>query len=637
MALHCHFMNRAVGLLEIRAVDADARTFEGIANSATVDTYETIIEPAGASFKLPIPLFFHTQGRHDHGKPIGNVIESAIRDGKRWVRAHVPTIADDGTPGGRSVKDRVDSAWADIKNGLVRGLSIDFIPLEPRSPKAGSRITRWSWHGLTVTPIPSNTDATILAVRSAFGATPTSPGVSGTSPNPRHGKMKTVTEQIQDHVNSRAAKVAAQATLMESAEKEGRTLDTSEAEKFDTLGAEVRSIDGHLVRLRELEESNKAAAVPVNGNGTAKAGESRAGVPVVSVRSNTEPGIQFARYAMSLAACRGNRHEAADYARSVWGDSGEEIALAHRAAIAPGTTVQATFAAPLVHTNFLNEMLEMLRPATILGKLDGVRRVKFNSSMPAQTAGGTYQWVGQGLSKPLTNIQLATVTIGMAKAAGIIVLTKELVRDSSPSAELVVRNELRDGITRFLDAQFTDPAIAAGANLNPASITNGVAGTAASGTTEAAARADINALVKTFITNNFGVGGLVLLMNEGVAFTLSAMVNAVGEPSHPKLTATGGTLFGVPVITSNTITAATGIIAVHAPSILLADEGGIQIDISEEASLNMDSAPAVPDATTVFVSLWQQNLVGIRVERAITWGKARATAVDRIHTVAYVA
>ena len=453
----------------------------------------------------------------------------------------------------------------------------------------------------------------------------------------------TIAEQITQHENSRAAKVGQKQALMDKAEKEGRTLDTAESESFDTLTTEVRSIDEHLTRLTTLKLDTEKKAVPVNGTTTEKATESRSGVPVVKVRSNTEPGIGFARYVMSLVACKGNRSEAAEFARERWGDAGEEIAVAHRsamlggrAAVAPGTTVQATFAAPLVHVTFMEEMLELLRASTLVERIPGLRRVPFNISMPAQTAGGTYKWVGEGKLKPVTNAQFAAVTLGQFKASGIIVLTEELVRSSAPSAELVVRNELRDGITRFLDLQFIDPAIAAVAAVNPASITNGVAGTAASGTTEAAARADLRALIKTFVTNNIGLDGVVLLMNQSVAFTLGTIVNAVGAPAFPGITAQGGNILGIPVVTSNTITAAVGIVAVHAPSVLLADEGGIEIDVSREASLSLDSAPTEPaDATAVYTSLWQANLVGLRVERFISWGKARSTAVDRIHTVAY--
>lgn len=640
-------MDRAVALLEIRAVDAEQRTFEGIANSASVDSYDTVIEPAGAAFKLPLPLFFHTAGKHDHAKPVGNVVATEIRNGMRWIRAHLPTIADDGTPGGRSVKDRVDAAWADIKNGLVRGLSIDFMPLEPKNPRPGSRITRWSWHGLTVTPIPANTDATILAVRSAFSTLAasgeplaTSPGVSGLSPLPRTGKM-TIAEQIAQHENSRAAKVAQQNTLMEKSGADGTTLDATQQEQFDTLGREVEAHDGQLIRLRSLKLANDKAAMPVNGTGTEKAIQSRSGVPVVSVKPTADAGIMFARHVMALAVCKGNKHEAAEYAKRTWGDGADEIyvglreGMMSRAAVAPGTTLQATFAAPLVITNYLTDFLALLRPLTILGRIPGLRHVPFNVSMPAQTAGGTYKWVGQGKWKPVTNAQYASVTLAFAKASGIIVLTEELVRLSTPSAEAAVRDELVKGAQAFLDVQFVDSTVAAVANVNPASITNGVTGTAAGGTTPAFARSDIAARIAALVVLGYPVNELVILMSESIGFNLGLALNAVGSPLFPGLNASGGSIIGVPVITSQAV--GNQVIIAHAPSILMADENGVEIDISREASLQLDSAPTDPvDATATLTSLWQANLVALRVERWITWGKARSTAVDRITGVAYV-
>jgi HK97 family phage major capsid protein len=638
-------MDRAVGLLEIRAVDAAQRTFEGIANSAAVDTYETSILPEGAQFRLPLPLFFHSAGKHDHSKPIGNVIATEVRNGMRWIRAHVPTIADDGTPGGRSVKDRVDAAWTEIRSGLVKGLSIDFIPLEPKNPRAGSRITRWSWHGLTVTPIPSNSDATIVAFRAAVAASgdpnQPSPGVSGTTSTPRNGKMMTIAEQITQHENSRAAKVAQRDALLEKSAAEGRTLDTTESETFDTLNTEVRSIDDHLVRLNEAKKDNEKKAVPVNGTGTALASQSRSGVPVVSVRDTPEPGILFARHVMALAACKGNKYEAAEYAKRTWGDGASEIytglreGMMTRAAVAPGTTLQATFAAPLVIVNYLNDFLALLRPLTLLGRIPGLRHVPFNVSMPAQTAGGTYKWVGQGKWKPVTNAQYASVTLSFAKASGIIVLTEELVRMSTPSAEAAVRDELVKGAQAFLDVQLVDATVAAVANVNPASLTNGVTGTAAGGTTPAFARSDIAARIAAFAALTYPVNELVILMSESQAFNLGLALNAVGSPLFPGLTAAGGSIIGVPVITSQAVGAQ--VIIAHTPSILMADENGVEIDISREASLNLDSAPTDPaDATAVMTSLWQANLVALRVERYITWGKARSTAVDRITGTAYV-
>ncbi|MDB4914055.1 MAG: hypothetical protein JWM95_1699 [Gemmatimonadetes bacterium] len=623
-------------MLQFRAVDDAARIIEGVASTDAVDTYGTVLEPRGAKYELPMPLLW----QHDVGSPVGNVLSVTIENARIRIRAQIRKIDEAGP-----VKDTLDRAWQNVKHGLVRGLSVGFLPLTT----SGNRFVEWDWRELSLVTIPSTPGATIDLVRStsqaqlaALGESPTHPrpGVTGTSPTPR--RHMTIQEQITQHENSRAAKVAQRDAMLERSAAEGRTLDASEAETFDTLDNEIRSTDAHLSRLASARRDNESRATPVVAATSTAASQSRSGVPIVTVRSNTEPGIGFARHVMALAVSKGNRYEAAEYAKRTWGDQANEVlvglreGLMSRTAVAPGTTAQATFAAPLVTTNYANEFLELLRPLTLVGRIPKLRRVPFNVSMPAQTAGGTYKWVGQGKMKPVTNAQYASVTLGFAKAAGIIVLTEELVRLSTPSAETAVRDEMVKGIVQFLDGQFVDSTIAAVANVNPASITNGVTGTAASGTDVADARSDISARVTAFAVAMYGLDGLVILMSESQAFALGTMINSVGQPAFPGLSIAGGSILGIPVVTSETVGAQ--IIFAHAPSILLADEGGVEIDISREASLQLDSAPTDPtDAAAVMTSLWQANLVGIKVERYITWGKARSTAVDRITSAAYAA
>jgi hypothetical protein len=59
----------------------------------------------------------------------------------------------------------------------------------------------------------------------------------------------------------------------------------------------------------------------------------------------------------------------------------------------------------------------------------------------------------------------------------------------------------------------------------------------------------------------------------------------------------------------------------------------VTIDVSREASLQMDTVlDNPPIATTLMTSLWQNNLVGLRAERFINWKKARTGVVQ--YTVA---
>jgi len=64
---------------------------------------------------------------------------------------------------------------------------------------------------------------------------------------------------------------------------------------------DVKTIDRELVDLRDLEKSNKAAAVAVAGNTQEAATTARSGVRVENVKRNLPPGIMLARYTIAKA------------------------------------------------------------------------------------------------------------------------------------------------------------------------------------------------------------------------------------------------------------------------------------------------------------------------------------------------
>jgi HK97 family phage major capsid protein len=303
-----------------------------------------------------------------------------------------------------------------------------------------------------------------------------------------------------------------------------------------------------------------------------------------------------------------------------------------KAAVAPGSTTDPAWAGNLVPAvqNIANEFLELLRPATILGKIPNLRRVPFNTSVPVQTAGGSYGWVGQAKPKPVTKLGFGLAKLDMSKASGIIVLTEELVRTSNPSAEAVCRADMIAGIAAFLDLQFIDPAVAAVANVNPASVTNGTTPIASAGDP----LKDVQHLLGALAAANIPLAGSVLIMSETNALALGFARDALGNKVFPGVGVTGGTIEGIGVVTSNA--AGTNVIALQPSTVLYADDGGVAIDVSREASVQMDSAPAAPpDATTVLVSLWQNNLVGLRAERFVNWKRGRDEAVKYVSGANY--
>jgi HK97 family phage major capsid protein len=217
------------------------------------------------------------------------------------------------------------------------------------------------------------------------------------------------------------------------------------------------------------------------------------------------------------------------------------------------------------------------------------------------------------------------------------VITEELARFSDPSAELLVRNEMIEGLTRFFDGIFVSTT-AAVSNVQPAGILNGISGTAAGATTAVRFRYDMNVIIQQMITDNRDPSKLVLLMSAGTAMSLGSMINSLANPEFPGINAKGGEYLGIPIVVSQAL--GTNIILIDPGDILIAEDPSVRIDVSREATIEMDTAPAVGESspiTTVSTikSFWQNNLVGIRAEQFRTWKVARSSAVRYISGAAY--
>lgn len=654
-------MNRAYSTFEVKEFDEGEGILRGIASTPSPDRLGDIVEPSGAKFALPLPLLW----QHNSAQPIGNVISAKVTKGGIEVVAKVA----------KGVTAEIDQAWKLIKAGLVRGFSIGFRglpggsePVNAKDPWGGVRFKSWEWLELSAVTIPANMEATIHAVKSldrnssgaasgASAAVPVvrfaSPGVPG-SPSNHPKEQAMTTETVRAMEAERAAKAARMGAILEKSQAESRTLTTEEQGQYDSIRDEVKAIDGHLSRLKEFENltSAESTAVPsAGGNGSVKAGSDARGVAITHQRKNDdEPGIALARLVqckgMSFLSMREGNFMPADMIAKERFRDDPRIAIALKAAVAAGTTTETTWAGPLVNEwgAIYADFVEYLRPRTILGRfgsggIPSLRRVPFRRPLVGQTSGGAGYWVGEGAPKGLTKFDFSATNLDPLKVANIAVMTMELMRDSSPSASMVVRDQLVAALQGRLDADFIDPTKTAVSGVSPASISNGVTAISASGTDADAVRTDIKALFATFIAANNAPTNGVWIMSSTTALALSLMTNGLGQPEFPGINMNGGTFAGLPVITSEYVpspTAGSYIFLVNASDVYLADEGGFTVDMSTEASVQMDSEPTNPPvAATVLVSLWQQNLVGFRAERTVNWSKRRASAVAVLDDVLY--
>lgn len=161
--------NRAYSVLSVKSIDDDARTFSGIATTPSVDRVGDIIDPLGVKFTNPLPLLH----QHKHDKPIGKVwFEQPTKDGIKF-RAEMPKIEEPG-----ELQDRVNTAWGEIKYGLVTATSIGFRPIEYSFMEAGGiHYTETEVFELSAVTIPAQADAIISQVKSIDAALRAAEGV----------------------------------------------------------------------------------------------------------------------------------------------------------------------------------------------------------------------------------------------------------------------------------------------------------------------------------------------------------------------------------------------------------------------------------------------------------------------------
>ena len=452
-------------------------------------------------------------------------------------------------------------------------------------------------------------------------------------------------EQIRAFEEKRAALVAANEELISKAAEEGATLDAEQAEQFDENEADIAEIDKHLDRLRKMEKAAKAKAVPAEGGNADDANASRGGQRIeVKKQPKLAPGIEFARLAKVRAVARLDNERPLDVAKQMYGEDSNVFGLV-KAAVVAGSTASGNWAANLVgdETGAFADFVEYLRPATILGRfgqngVPNLRTVPFREPLISQTGGGAAYWVGEGKPKPLTSFNFSRTTLEPLKIANIAVLTEENVRSSNPSSEAIVRDALRDAIAAGIDTAFIDPANGGTPNVKPASITNGASAIAATSYTDADdIRLDVRSVFQKFIDADNPPNSGVWIMSATNALALSLILNPLGQREFPDISMNGGTFEGLPVIVSEY--AGTTVALVNASDIYFGDEGGVQVDMSREASLEMLDGSLTQDATTgtgaSLVSLWQSNLVGLRAERELNWMRRRTSAVAYLTSVAW--
>lgn len=335
-------------------------------------------------------------------------------------------------------------------------------------------------------------------------------------------------------------------------------------------------------------------------------------------------GMSFVRVAIAKAVGHGNDREALEYATQRWGASSNPATILRTAV---GGMEYGSDALWTEAGQAATAFIEMVRARTILGKLQGLRRVPGRTPIVKQSGQATGYWISEGASVPLSKSAFEYDSIDPLMVAALTVASNELLKEASPAAEGLIYNDLIKAVVTVSDDAFVNPFNAGVVNKTPASITYGVSTLTSSG--------DIADDVELAISQFDGdLETASWLISPRLAVQMGLRAGARGIAAD--LGAKGGTLAGLPVITSTACNYQDSdgghLTLVDAGGIVLLDDGVAEVRISTHATIEMDTEPTgnsldPAPSTTAMVNMFQTESSAILTTRQINWEVARDNAV----------
>ena len=205
-------------------------------------------------------------------------------------------------------------------------------------------------------------------------------------------------------------------------------------------------------------------------------------------------------------------------------------------------------------------------------------------------------FVAEGRPKPFSAPSMELVTLIPYKVAGGFVQTEEHVRKASRAGELALAQDGAAKIAQATNLAFIDPHGGPDAETSPGSVTYGATTISSSGSSLTQVSSDLAAMIAVFSTDDEALTRAVWIMSPKTATSLALLRGTGGAPAFPGIGAKGGQLLGLPTLVTELALASGSpnesfIVLLDPAQVLLADPGRVSIEMSREASIQLDDAP----------------------------------------------
>lgn len=244
----------------------------------------------------------------------------------------------------------------------------------------------------------------------------------------------------------KAAKVAEARTLLDA----NKTLTPEQQSTFDGIKAAITDLESQEARAVFLEDAERRSM----------------GQPVDRSRVSMESQVNVVDVIRAQVEGRSLSGAAAEFAQETERRTGRKaqgvfVPLAALESRATVTTTTAPELVPTIHR--ADQYIEPFRNSLLARKL-GVRVLSGltgNLSIPKHGTGTTVGWVAENAALPTGDMTFDGVTLSPKHAGGIAEMSRQLIMQSSPDIEQLIRSDLS-----FMLAQAIDSALIQGGGAN---------------------------------------------------------------------------------------------------------------------------------------------------------------------------
>lgn len=226
-----------------------------------------------------------------------------------------------------------------------------------------------------------------------------------------------------------------------------RDLSAEEQTSFDDLKAKATALQASIKREEEMLALKASAASPVIVPG-GNPGSPGATVPA-QPKAEVKPGMMVARIAQAVAIGGSDQRTVANAAEQLYGsEMGQIVANMEQA-----TDTKGGF---LVDTAYSSDFIDILRPRVVIRQM-GARTIPMpdgNLTTRRKTAGTTASYVGERTPAPATGVTVGQITMSAKRLTALVPITNQLIRRSSMNVQMMIRDDLLEGVGVKEDQQF---------------------------------------------------------------------------------------------------------------------------------------------------------------------------------------